>query len=243
MIVPNSIQFWIILYATVAVVIIKFSIVMYLSVKIHKRKKEGSLAVPFMRGFMLLILCLFISRLFYMAFDFYFTTGPAQAFDQTLYANHPGVYFWQIAQFITSIGLGIITFMTDRILLNFKFKGIFAYIVLAGGIFALVYPVNNFNDFNFVETVGILPDLGLIVTFACLVNIAVKTTGIVRRNASILIVAIVCYIIASLVVNASVINGLTTLLGIQMDVYVYLMQAILKIIGITLMAYGASRWM
>lgn len=219
------------------------AIVVYLSVKIHKRKRENSLAIPFMRGFMILILCLFLSRIFYMIFDFYFTTGPTQAFDQSLYANHPGVYFWQIGQFIASIGLAVIVFMTDRQLLGFKFKGLFAYIVLAGGIFALVYPVNNLNDFNFVETVGILPNLGFIVTFLCLVNIAIKTTGVVRRNASILIFAIVCYVIAALIVNASLINALTAMFGIEMDVYVYLLQAILKIIGITMMAYGASRWM
>jgi|SRR5271157_85428 len=238
MIYSNSWEFWTIFFATVAVVIMKFSIVVYLAVKIRVRKKEGSLAVPFIRGFMLLILFLLISRVLFMIFDFYYTQ-----FNMALYSNHPGVWFWQAGMFISSIGLAIIVFVTDKQLINFKFKGLFAYIVLAGGIFELVYPVNNLNDFNFLSTISILPDISLLVTFLCLVNIAWKTTGTVRRNAGILILAIVFYTISALVVNSGLITALNAILGFDVDVYFYLLQAILKITSIGLMAWGASHWM
>lgn len=237
MIVADSIQFWIIFAATCAVVIIKLAMVIYLSMKIHKRKKEASLAVPFMRGFMILILFLLLSRISYMFFDFYFTK-----FDISLYPYPPQVWFWKVGQILGSIGLAAIVFVSDRQLLGFKFKGIFAYIVLAGGVFVLVYPVNNLADFDFLETMSIIPSLSLLVLFFCLLNIAIKTTGTVRRNATILIVATVCYALSAVIVNAGLINALTAALGFDMDIYIYLLQVILKIVGISLMAYGASRW-
>jgi len=170
-----------------------------------------------------------------MVFDFGYTR-----FDKMLYPEFQ--WWWKGAQLVVGIGLSYIVFVVDRKILSFKFKGIFAYIVLGGAILGLLYPVNTVEDFDTLSTISILPQLGMFVLFIVFVNIAVKTSGRVRTTASIIIAAFVLYTVAALAVNAGVIAALESALGIPVDVYMYMVQSILKTVGVVLMAVGASRW-
>ncbi len=226
----------IILWLTCFIELVKFAMLIFLGVKIHRRKKEGlEFAVAFLRAMWVLIFALFLSRLFYMWFDFGLTH-----FNQAIYYKF--AIWWQIAQLIIGCGLAVIVFVIDRKILNFKLKGIFAYIILAGSIVTLLWPMNSSADFDTISLIGILPQLGMFVVFIVFLNIAVKSTGRVRKTALIIIFAFVLYTVAALLVNAGIITALTPILGPNTDVLMYVIQSTLKTAGIIMMAAGAARW-
>jgi hypothetical protein len=226
----------IIFWLTCFIILIKLVMLIFMGVKIRHRKKEGlELAVSFMRSMWILLFTLLLSRLFYMYFDFALTH-----FDKVNYPEH--AIWWKTAQLIIGSGLAYIVFVIDRKILSFKFKGIFAYIIIAGSILTLFWPVITEADFDTISTIGILPQLGMLVIFAVFFNIAVKSSGRVRSTALILIFAFVLYAVAALLVNAGLLSALAPLLGPNTDVFMYIIQSTFKTAGIIMMAVGASRW-
>nr|MDO8084305.1 hypothetical protein [Candidatus Sigynarchaeum springense]MDO8119317.1 hypothetical protein [Candidatus Sigynarchaeota archaeon] len=215
---------------------VKLVMLIFMGVKIRRRRKEGlELAVNFLRAMWFLIFTFFLSRLLYMWFDFGLTH-----FDKAIY--HLYVNWWKVAQLIVSIGLAVLVFVVDRSILGFKFKGIFAYIIIAGSILTLLWPVYSETDFDTISTIGILPQLGLLIVLIVFLNIAIKTSGRVRRTAFIIIFASIMYAVAALVVNAGIITALKPVFGDNTDVLMYAIQSILKATGIIMMAVGAARW-
>lgn len=226
----------IIFYFTCFIVLVKLAMLIFMLVKIHHRKKEGlQLAVTFLRSMWFLVFTLLLSRLFYMWFDFGLTH-----FDEEVYFQY--VIWWKIAQFIVGIGLAVIVFVVDRNILQFKFKGIFAYIIIAGLFIMLFWPVYSKTDFDSMSIMSILPQLGMLIVFFVFLNIAIKATGRVRTTAVIIIWAFVLYTVAALSVNAGIISAIEPILGSNTKIYMYAIQTLLKTAGIIMMASGASRW-
>ncbi|MHA1681054.1 MAG: hypothetical protein ACTSUE_08600 [Promethearchaeota archaeon] len=236
-IIPDSIEFNIIFWVTACIVVVKGLMIIYMEIKIRKKKAEGSIAITFIRAVFVVILCLLVSRIFYMIFDFYYTK-----FDTLLYPGEPQIWYWKTGQLIAGLGQVYLVLVTDRKILNFKFKGIFAYILLAGLIFGFFYPINTMADFEFISTISIIPMLGILIVLIVFINIAIKSSGRVRRTAVILVIAFLIYTLAALLVNAGIISALESAIGVPVDVYMYLIQSVLKAIGITMLAIGASRW-
>ena len=242
MIAKGSLEYWLIFAATLFVVAVKLFMLVYIEIRIKKQKKiNKSLSTIFMRATWVLILCLFISRIFYMIFDFHLTS-----FDESLYFLEPNIWYWKTGQFIVGIGLATMVFVVDRKILDFKLRGIISYIILVGSVITLLIPVANEQDFNFVSIISSLPQVGIVVVAIVFINIAVKTSGEVRKTASILIIAFMLYGLSAIVVNAALIDVLDALLADtttqSIEIYMYIIQAAGKSIGIVLIAYGASRF-
>ena len=232
----------IVFYLTVFIVAVKAFMLVFIEAKIRHRKKEGNeLSVSFMRAVWVMILCLLVSRLFYMYFDFVVTN-----FDTSHYHVGNNELSWKLGMLVVGLGMAYIVFVVDRKILGFKFKGLFSWIILGGAIFQLLYPIETAADFSFVSAVGILPNLGMLVIFVVFINIAIKTSGTVRRTATILIMSMLLIAVAALLVNAGLIEALDTAIGLvppeSVDVYMYLTQSVMKTIGIVMLAVGASRW-
>nr|MDO8112861.1 hypothetical protein [Candidatus Sigynarchaeota archaeon] len=237
-------------YLTCFILVIKILTITFISVKlIRRRGEEYAIAHAFMRAMLTLIVCLLVSRLFYMVFDFIYTK-----FDTTLYVSWTNICigsmcfdiqvttFWKLGQLIIGCGLAYIVFIVDRKILEFKFKGIFAYIMIAGSLLTLFWPVNTMADFEFISTLGILPQLGMLILFFVFLNIARKSSGRIRTTAVIIILAFILYGVAALAVNAGLIAALNSALGTDVTLYMYLIQTTMKTVGIIFMAMGASRW-
>ncbi len=231
---PEAID--IVFFITLFIVFIKAFMIVYMGIKIRKKRGENlDIAISFMVSMAILLACLLGSRVLYMVFDFQYTR-----FDKLLYPEFQ--WWWKSAQLVVGAGLAYIVFVVDRKILGFKFKGLFAYIVFGGAILVLMYPVSTVDDFDSMSTISILPQLGMFVLFIVFVNIAVKASGRVRTTAVIIIVAFVLYTVAALAVNAGVITALEAALGMPVDVYMYIVQSVLKTAGVIMMAVGASRW-
>ena len=97
-------------------------------------------------------------------------------------------------------------------------------------------------DFELLSSLTIVFNIGIIVVFIVFINIAIKSTGEVRTRALLLIVAMFMYAIGAIIVNAGLISALEPVLGATVDIYMYIVHAALKSVGIVLLAYGASKW-
>lgn len=234
-IVAGTLEYYTVFVATSIIVVIKATMVVFVGIQRHKKIKEGSMGTPFVTALFILLLCMLLARVSFMAWDF-----NIKLLDS--YYLHPGLWFWRVGMFLTSVGMAYLVFVTDRKILNFKFKGMFAYLVLAGGLFVLFFPINSMGDYTLVSTLSIIPTAGLLVVLIVFINIAIKTSGDVRKTAVIIILAFILYAISGLLVNAGLISMLTDALGQDITVFMYLLHAGLKILGIILMTWGIIRW-
>lgn len=234
----NSPEYFMIFGFTIMVLAVKLLMSGYMLRNIMKRRKEGQMVSTwFLWAFFILIFCLFISRVFYVLFDFYFTK-----FDMTTYYVYPNYWYWKMGNFFAGFGLIYMVFALDRRLLQFKLKGIIE-IFMAGGLIAvMIYPIETMDDFNFVSVLYVIPLFGIVVLPLIFIKIARESTGDLRKISFSIIIGIILYTIASFAVNAAIVTALNEATSRSMDVLLYLIQTLLKMIGIVLLAYGASKF-
>jgi hypothetical protein len=218
--------------------VMKFFLIIYLVSAFQKRKREDVVAgSDFLVAVTVLLFSLFLSRFFYMMFDFYYTK-----FDMNLYYLKPNVYFWQIGQCIASLGQGYLIYVVDKKILQNKFKGILAYIMIAGGIFQVAYPINSMDDFNFVSAMSIFSSLGFVILPFVFINIARKSSGELKRTAIVFVLGVIIYALGAIVVNAGLLNVINESTGKEYDVLMYYIQALSKITGMLLLAIASTKF-
>ena len=241
-ITPNSVEFYTIFWLTMFVVIVKAVVLIYLEKKIQKKKKEGSMAVSFIRGISIFILSLLVARIFYIVFDFHYTK-----FDDTIYYLMPQIWYWKAGQLLSGLGQVYLVWVVDKKILDNKFKGVISILMLVLIVFPFLYPVRQDPvlgevDFNLLSTFSIVSSLGTVIVFLVFIYIGRKSTGAVKKTAYTLSWAFFLYGIGALAVNQSIIDALQPLFSGDIDVYVYLVQSITKAVAICLIAYGATKF-
>jgi hypothetical protein len=227
-IVPYSTQFYIILVFTLVIMAFKLFLIAYLWRRISQ-KEEGSRSGSFVFGVFVLLLSFFLSRIFYMIFDFQITQ-----FDMELYAVGNNEWFWKCGQLLAGIGQAYIVYVLDKKVLNNKFKGWISYIMLIFLGILFVYPINTLDDFYLVSTIGIIPSLGIVIVAVVFLSIASKASGDLRKTALLFVFGMLLYSIGALAVNAAILSALEDSMGEWVDVVVYFIQMVVKIIGLGL---------
>lgn len=234
---PNSYEFNLFFTLTIVVLAAKLLLALYLAKKILDKKKEtGKISFDFIFSVFVMMLCLFISRLFFTYFDFFLTK-----FDESKYWKMPNIIYWKIASFISTLGFLIVLFIVDKTVLNFKFKGVLSYLMLIINIVQLLYPVNSAKDFEFVSSLSYISlGIGAIIPLIFL-YIGIKTPGL--RNISFLIVsAIIIYVIGGLLVGENILEPLRKTFGPQIHITVFFIFLISKIVGLCLLTYAVSKF-
>ncbi|MBD3255454.1 MAG: hypothetical protein GF383_10195 [Candidatus Lokiarchaeota archaeon] len=139
--------------------------------------------------------------------------------------------------FILSIGFFFTLFTVDLKVLDFKFKGIFAYIMLGTGFFQLLYPIKTIDDFILVNTVGLLYGLVAVILPIIFFYVGFKTRSL-RSSAYSIAVGIIIYTIGGTVFNQAIIDPLINLYGEGIIIVFYFLFLLFKTIGISVFAYG-----
>lgn len=236
---PNSLEYNLILTFTIFIVVIKTSIVVYLGNLIRKKRKDkGAVALDTFYGVFLLILFLLIARIFFMVFDYQLT-----AFDRNLYPTYANI--WKIGMMFSGFAPIYLTFVLDKKILNFKFKGIPAYILIATVIFGLIYPVNTLEDFYFISGIGVVGAIGVLIIPAIFFYIIKISTGEMRKTAVLIIVGLMLWAVGGVLVVDTVvqisIDMNPTIDPNQIQVYIYLISTISKTTGLIIFAIGAGK--
>src|SRR6056297_2627168 len=235
---PNSPEFYTILGFTLFIVALKSVVFGYLFKKVRdKKKRDEKQGMDFIQGVEIFILGLLISRIFYIVFDFYYTK-----FDTDLYYLSPNIWFWKLGMIFANFGIAYVVHVVDVKILNKKYKDIFTYIILAGIVLIFAYPVNNLKDFQIISLLSIIPQLGVIFIPVIFFKIGRSSSGEIRKTSFAIFYAMLFYALGAMLVNAGIIDYFNNLFNQDLDVYFYLVRAILKKIGVVLFAYGAVKF-
>jgi hypothetical protein len=234
---PNGFEFQLFFILTLIILGTKLLIFLMLTRKIIKRKREeGKIKLDFVLGAQVLVLCLFISRLFFIYFDFVLTQ-----FDSNLYYLMPNVVYWKLGMFTSNLGLVFIIYITDKKALNFKFKGIFCIIILIGSSVFLLYPVDSPSGFSTISAISLITNGMSLIIPILFIYLGIKTPGF-RKISLLVTLGFLCYVLGGLLVNEAILTQLRNLFGDQVHISVFLLFMILKITGLSILSYAVTKF-
>ncbi|MBN2152916.1 MAG: hypothetical protein JW839_15805 [Candidatus Lokiarchaeota archaeon] len=231
--IPDTYE--IIFLLTLGLILVKLILGLYLAVKVRRSKKEENPVAPLFIGTVMLLMFLWaVSRTLFMEFDFFLTK-----FVEATYPDFPNVWFWKFGSVFASVGVIAILFIVDKKILSNKFKGVFAYIMLAAAIVQFAYPVDDYADFVVASTIGIVGSATSFLIPILFLYIGKKTPGL-RRTAFTFAFGIIIYVLGGALVSASIIPMFYAL-GLSQTM-VYLISTSMKVLGLLMVAYGTTRF-
>lgn len=235
-ITPYSLEYNIFFILTIILLGIKLSSAIYLGKKIVDRKKEtGQFSFGFATSVLILISCLFIARIFYFVFDFYLTY-----FDENTYHLIPNVLFWKIASFSSVIGFSVVIFVVDRKIINFRLKGIPAYIMIIAAIIIIVYPVSTSTDFQIISSLLFFSNVTAIILPFLFFYIGYQSPNF-RKPALLIAIAVIIYAVGANILVESLLAFMVEQSGIdEMRIIMYFISMILKTSGILSFSFGVN---
>jgi lipid-A-disaccharide synthase-like uncharacterized protein len=234
---PSSWEYYFVLVLTIIILGMKFALSAYLGKKYLTLQKKGEQIPVFLKAMLIWIIFAFIARLFFSIFDFVLTK-----FDSTTYYLSPNIWFWKIGFVCSIIGLTYMLWIADKVLMQFKFKGIFVYIMIIGQIIVLLYPVDDLTDYKAVNAIGPIASIGLFIIPIIFFYLAYKTSGEIRRMAITLALGLILYAVGTALVSEIILDPLKGSIGTQIQGVMYLISTTVKIVGLLLLTYGAMKF-
>jgi hypothetical protein len=236
-ITPNSFEFTLFLTLTIIILLVKLSLAIYLSITIYGRKKATEkFSFDFLLSICILMFCLFISRLLYAIFDFSLTQ-----FDTSKAHLVPSIIVWKCASLSASIGFAVVLYTLDKKIINFKLKGILAWITLGVAIIQFFYPVNTAEDFEVVSSMNIIANIAAIAFPVVFLYTGIKTPGL-RKISFTIAFGVIIYAIGSNLVIEAVLMPLREIYGPDIQITMYFLLFIFKTIGLLMFSYGVSKF-
>jgi hypothetical protein len=172
-----------------------------------------------------------------MYFDFYLTE-----FDSAKYYLLENVIYYKIGGTVYLIGFAILLFIIDKKVLEFKFKGVFSYILFFGALFVLFYPVTTAEEFEFVSLIEmIVVFVGGFIFPIVFLYFGIKVPKL--RNATFLFAfGIIVFILGAALLGEVIVNPLKEVYGIGILVVIWIFALVLKIIGLILITYSSIKF-
>ena len=201
---------------------------------IGNKKRKGKLEFDFLFATFILLGFLFISRLFYMYIDFFLTQNNPE-----LYHLPQNVIYWKLGGFMAAIGIFILLFIIERTVLNFKLKGIPAFLLLLGFFIVLVYPVNSKKDFLFLHVIVLITLSICTLIPAILIYVGIKAPEI-RKISFLFALGVILYLIGVFIVSSVITDFIESLFRIKFQIASYFLFLIFKISGLIIVAYCAT---
>lgn len=232
---PNSLEFNVFLILIIILLIFKLTLVFYLCIEVNRQKKKtGVISFDFLFSILLLFICLFISRILYLFFDFYLTQ-----FDTSKAHLEPTITVWKFASLSAFIGYTIVLFTIDKKVLDFKLKGLLAYIMSIAAIIQFVYPVSSPEDFEVVSTIGALGNIVAITIPIIFFYIGIKTPGL-RRTSFLIAFGVIIFAIGSNLAVEPILAPVREAYGLTGQITMYFLLFTFKIIGLAMFTYGVT---
>jgi hypothetical protein len=225
------------LMLSIMLVAVKIVLLAILSKKeIDHVRETRKFIFGFVFSVILLMICLVISRLIYIYFDFILTRLEAATFYEM-----PNVWYWKTATLIDSAGFSIFIFVTDYRIFKFKFKGLFAYIMMAFTAILFFYPVNAKADFDFLSTFLLSANC-----VAIIIPIFFLYLGRIRSPYQFpslgIAIGIIFYAIGASITTESLITAMISIFGEMARLMLYFFSLIFKIAGLVMFSYGVVKF-
>ncbi len=237
-ILPNSFEYNLFLNLTLILLSVKIILTIYLLIEILRRRKKegGKLQVDFVFAIFVFMICLIISRVVYMIFDFKLTYFNAET-----YFKFPNYVFWKIGLFIGVIGFAFVIFIIDKKALKFKLKGILSYFPIAIGLIILFWPVNSSQDIIFMSFLGIISTVSGLLLISLFIYLGI-TIQPLRKISFLITFGFLLYAFGSVLVSEFVLEPARVIYGPQIHIIAYLAYLIFKIIGLVLISYCIKKF-
>jgi len=229
----NSLELDITFILTLILLATKLFLTLFLGKEvIGKWKRLGYFEFDFLFAFFILISSLFISRIFYMIFDFFLTQNDITKFPQY-------ILYWKLGGFLGVIGLIVVLTIIDKVIFKFKLYEIPSLLILGVFIFVLFYPVNTPKDFRFLHLllIGSLSFTFLIPVM--FFYIALRAPEI-RKVSLILSFGVILYLIALIFINEFFLSPFENIFGSEFRIIVFLIFIIIKLAGLILITYSST---
>lgn len=239
-IIPDTQEYNLIFTFTIVLLAVKLFLVVFLTRRILIKKKQGEpIALNFSTSVLVLMISLFIGRIFFIIFDFFLTY-----FDLNLYPYSPGIWIWKIGSVFFCLGPIFMLYFIDKNVFHNKFRKAPEIFVIIAAILFLVYPVRNgnTNDFQFVSYLGFIAGVGLFLIPIAFIIIIRKTTGDAKKSAIFIVVSLLIYVIGGLFVNEGILGPLANIYGDNIRVMMHLLTTIVKSTGLIMFTYSAIRF-
>jgi hypothetical protein len=226
MLLNGNTEFTVIFMLSILLLIIKFFLVIFLARELYgKYKRLGYFEQDFLFAFFVFMVSLFISRIFYIIFDF----GLTQ-YDIDKYVSY--ALFWKLGGFIGGVGLFFVLITIERAILKYKLKGIPSIIILISFIIVLIYPINTLSEFQLLHIIIIL---SLSLTY--MIPIIFVYMGIrapeIRKVSFILALGVILFLSGLVFMNEFFFNQFNRLT-------IFLFFIIFKLSGLILITYSAT---
>lgn len=238
---PNTIEYQVFFILTILLLVAKFTLSIYLGSKIYKKtKKEGKFSFDFIFGVFILMVCLFLSRLLYFFYDFYLTE-----FNPENFLKPNALLIWSFATLISTIGYAMAMFTVDYKVLHFRLKGIIAYLIIGVGIFDMIWILGGFvqttSDFELASGLLIVANFLAIIIPIIFFYIGFKTTGL-KKVSYIIAFGVIIFSIGSSLVLQPIISPLRNNFGDLIQIPIFFMFFILKLVGLAMFSWGVTQF-
>jgi len=232
---PNSPEFQTIIALSIALLVFKLLLIIYLTkIKIRKIKEEGVIEFDIILAFDLLMVCLFFSRVCLIYFDFFIK------YDEDILFLMPNIIFWKLGQLFAGIGLFfIMLFIIERKVLENKTRGVFSYTFIILHIFILLYPVNSIQDYEFLSVLVVFAYAITLIMPIMLLYIGFKIRGL-RKTSWTLAIAAILYMIGTVIVVDFFTSPFEKEFGPQIIILFYSLNLGMKGIAFLLWGYGST---
>lgn len=234
---PNSFEFNLFLTLIIILLIFKLALALYLCREVNRLKKEtGEIAFDFLFSILILMLCLFISRILFSIFDFALTQ-----FDTSRAHLEPAITVWKFAALTANIGYVIVLFTIDKKVLDFKLKGILAYILTIAAIIQFFYPVSSPEDFEVVSTIGAIGNILAVTIPIIFFYTGIKTPGL-RKTSFMIAFGVIIFAIGSNLTIEPILAPVREMYGLTGQITMYFLLFTFKIIGSAMFTYGVVKF-
>ncbi|MBD3255611.1 MAG: hypothetical protein GF383_11000 [Candidatus Lokiarchaeota archaeon] len=230
-------EFNLLFILTIILLIIKFALILFISYKLYERKKDkGEFSYGFIFGVLILMITLFVSRILYMIFDFFYTR-----FDSSTYHLMPNIIFWKIATFINNFGYAYFIFIIDLKILKFKLRGSIAYIIIVITLVQLLYPVSTIQDFHIISTLDLfLNALAIIIPIFFFFMGHVSSPY--QKPSLAIAFGVILYAIGSNINVEIFLTLLESVIGVEIRVIMIILSLIFKVLGLILFSSGVMNF-
>lgn len=232
-ILPGSYEYNLFLTLTLILLSVKLVLAVFLYKQVLERKEKegGKLRIDFVFAIFIFMVCLIVSRIFYMIFDFGLTY-----FDAETYYLFPNYVFWKIGLAIGVLGFACVIYIIDKKATKYKFKGILAYFPLMVAAIICLWPINSSEDFVFISLLGIVSSASGLLLIILFVYIGI-TIQPLRKSSFLLTFGFLLYAFGSVLISEFVLEPARAIYGPQIHIVVYLAYLIIKIIALILISY------
>nr|MDO8113678.1 hypothetical protein [Candidatus Sigynarchaeota archaeon] len=227
-------EFELALYLTILLLCIKVILIAFLSSRIFVEKRNvEKTPLPVLYSGVVIFITLFISRLFYLTFDFFQTQ-----FNPLTYTLYPNIYIWKTGTFISAAGVIYGVWVIERKILLNKTRAIVTITMILLVVIQFFYPVREgvASDFQLVSNFGLAAAFGVFILPIVIFWLGRVSPGL-QKYAGTFFIGTFVYAAGGAVVSGGLMDFAFAIVGVDLA---FTLSICLKITGLFLLAYSFS---